>query len=135
MKCEPERGGPCRRCRVNKTECVFKPRANARSTYNEVAAIPPMSLPISGMSNETSSAVLARLAAIESVLGIRAGPTSPALSTLSSNTSRIAATIEEDEGDPSLSGLWQATANLRRFNDPKNVKMWSRPVVSQLWNS
>jgi hypothetical protein len=135
MKCEPEQGGPCRRCRVNKTECVFKPRANARSTYNEVTTIPVMSMPMANMSDETSSAVLARLAAIESVLGIRADPTSPALSTLSSSTNYIAAITEEDEGDSSLSGLWQATANLRRFNDPKNVKMWSRSVVSQLWVS
>jgi hypothetical protein len=97
--------------------------------------IPSTSLPMTNMSNETSSAVLARLAAIESVLGIRADPTSPAPSTLSSNTSRVAVTTEENEGDPSLRGLWQATANLRKFNDPKNVKVWSRTVVSQLWVS
>lgn len=135
MKCEPDRGGPCRRCRVNKIECVFKPRANARPIYNEAPTISPMSRPISNLSNETSSDVLARLAAIESILGIRADLTSPSSNTLASDTNRIAPNTEEDEGDPSLRGLWQATVNLKRFNDPKMVKMWSRPVVSQLWLS
>ncbi|KAF2004260.1 hypothetical protein P154DRAFT_543412 [Amniculicola lignicola CBS 123094] len=129
MKCEPERGGPCRRCRISKTECVFKPQVNARQPDAEIQ--PPN---FSG-SEDTSPAVLARLAAIETVLGIRGGPASPTLSALSSNRTFGAAQIGEDEGDPVLSGLWQATANLRRFTDPQNVKVWSRSVVSQLWFS
>ncbi|KAF2707307.1 hypothetical protein K504DRAFT_483431 [Pleomassaria siparia CBS 279.74] len=126
MKCEPERGGPCRRCRVNKIECVFKPRANARSPSRDIIE----SILVTG---ETSSDILRRLAVIESVLGINTDQTSTT-QVASSNIASVA-TIDEEEGNASLSGLWRPTANLRRFTDPRNTKIWSRSVVSQLWVS
>lgn len=50
------------------------------------------------------------------------------------NPTQITA-IEDEPGDPSLNGLWQATANLRRFTDPRNAKLWTKEVVSKLWTS
>ncbi|ORY11746.1 hypothetical protein BCR34DRAFT_483798 [Clohesyomyces aquaticus] len=130
MKCEPERGGPCKRCRNNKTECIFKPRANARQS---IVTPTPMITP---MSNGASSDVIARLAVIESVLGIGNQARQSLISgTFSTNTATVTANVEEDEGDPSLSGLWQATANLKRFTAPRHARIWSPTVVSQLWVS
>jgi hypothetical protein len=131
MKCEPAREGPCKRCRNNGTECVFKPRANARQS---VAISSPESIP---PNDTTSSEVMARLAVIESILGIgrNNGPISSTSSIMYTNTPIIAHPLDEDEGDPNLSGLWQATAALKAYTGPEHLRIWSRSVVSQLWLS
>jgi hypothetical protein len=79
------------------------------------------------MPYETSPDVLARLATIESMLGIGAAP--------QGTTSTVSMAPDESEDDPSLSGLWEAAANLKRFTSPYNVKIWSHAVVVQLWIS
>ncbi|KAH3951409.1 hypothetical protein HBI56_079290 [Parastagonospora nodorum] len=132
MKCEPAHGGPCRRCRNSKIECVFKPRANARQP---TATVSPKALPPHGSSPPE---VLARLAAIEAVLGMNGNnhPISPSSGTVIS-TSPVNTTNaeEEDQGDPTLGGLWPAVEFLRRRNVSATNRIWSRSVVSQLWLS
>ncbi|KAF2027359.1 hypothetical protein EK21DRAFT_102562 [Setomelanomma holmii] len=129
MKCEPQRDGPCKRCRNSKTECIFKPRPNARQPD------PATSTGALQCSDDTSSQVMARLAVIESVLGIsNSGSICPISERVSSLTPILTADLEDRESDPSLAERWQATANLRRFTAPKHSKIWSRPVVSQLWS-
>lgn len=130
MKCEPERDGPCKRCRNNQTECIFKPRANARQPD-------PMTSPQRlSITQGVSAEVKARLDVIESILGIRpGGPLSPAHSSFTSSTPYMVPTQEEDPGDPSLSGLWQAADSLKKLMGSSHGKVWSRTVISQLWSS
>lgn len=77
------------------------------------------------LSSDVQSSVLSRLATIESMLGI--GQYSQERS--------VVADVDELDVDDSLNGLWEATANLKRFTNPKYTKMWSRSVVRQLWDS
>jgi hypothetical protein len=133
MKCEPAQGGPCRRCKNSKIECIFRPRANARQS----AAI----LPASTLSpSETPSAdVMARLAVIESVLGIGGNvgrnnnPTSPNSATFMLASPMNSTTIGIEDADPALSGLWPAVECLKGYSATGNL--WSKSVVSQLWLS
>lgn len=131
MKCEPARGGPCRRCRNSKIECVFRPRANARQT---TALIPANTLV---PSEAASPDVMARLAVIEAVLGISGNntTTSPGSGTFISTSPGIAAISEDEQGDPTLSGLWPAIETLKGRNGSANARSWSKSVVSQLWLS
>jgi hypothetical protein len=133
MKCEPARTGPCKRCRNNKIECVFRPRANARQS---TSILPPRS---AEGTDATSSEVLDRLAVIESVLGITRNIAfkDSAANTLHSNSPIGAANIDghEVETDQALEGLWQTTAILQQHTAPNQSNLWSRPVVSQLWLS
>ena len=78
------------------------------------------------LSEDVTASVLTRLEIIESMLGIQLS---------AQEEPNLLARLDEDEEDPSLSGLWEATANLRRFTSPKNAKIWSRSVVKQLWVS
>ncbi|EAT82225.1 hypothetical protein SNOG_10831 [Parastagonospora nodorum SN15] len=116
----------------SKIECVFKPRANARQP---TATVSPKALPPHGSSPPE---VLARLAAIEAVLGMNGNnhPISPSSGTVIS-TSPVNTTNaeEEDQGDPTLGGLWPAVEFLRRRNVSATNRIWSRSVVSQLWLS
>ncbi|KAH7093647.1 hypothetical protein FB567DRAFT_177989 [Paraphoma chrysanthemicola] len=130
MKCEPQRHGPCKRCRNSKTECVFIPRANARQPDASISPGVPQS------SEGSSSEVMARLSVIESMLGISSDvPISPTSDTFSTFIPITTTDPEENESGSNLSGLWQATADLKRFTAPKHMKIWSRRVVSQLWSS
>ncbi|CAI6338713.1 unnamed protein product [Periconia digitata] len=134
MKCEPERGGSCRRCRKNGTPCVFTARANARQSPTR-----PVSEKASrSLSEKGSHDVMARLAVIETILGIDDKhydiPTLQAFSSESAHAPLLAEE-NEDAGDPSLVGLWTATANLERYAEVTQTRAWSRSVVSQLWFS
>jgi hypothetical protein len=132
MKCEPAQGGPCRRCRNSKIECVFRPRANARQPAAMVS--PKIALP----HEPASPDVMARLAVIEAVLGISRNndPRSPGSGTVNSTSPIITANLEEeDQDDPSLSGLWPALESLKGRNATTNTRLWSRSVISQLWLS
>lgn len=132
MRCEPERDGPCRRCRKNGTRCVFTARANARQSPTR--PLPERASTVN--SEERSSDVLARLAVIEAILGIGDGNhVTPTFNALSSEPAHDPSVQDEDEGqgDPSLAGLWTATENLKRHAEDSQIRAWSRPVVSQLW--
>ncbi|KAL5115650.1 hypothetical protein ACEQ8H_006449 [Pleosporales sp. CAS-2024a] len=132
MRCEPVQGGPCRRCRNSKIECVFRPRANAR--------LPANTTPVSNMSasDQTPPDVLARLAVIEAMLGIGGNnPISPGPRAFPSTSPTEPAHEHhgEDQGDPALSGLWPAIEALQRRHRSGNTRAWSKYVVSQLWLS
>jgi hypothetical protein len=134
MKCEPAPHGPCKRCRNSKIECIFKPRANARRSTSILDIFPSRSTEALGV---TSPEVLERLAVIEAVLGIERNNTSNNANTSipRSNSPSSAASLDEQEANQGLEGLWHTAAILKRYTPPDQRNLWSRSVVSQLWLS
>ncbi|KAH7380214.1 hypothetical protein DE146DRAFT_288085 [Phaeosphaeria sp. MPI-PUGE-AT-0046c] len=131
MKCEPTRDGDCKRCRNNKTECIYKPRANAR----QHVAVPPT--PYISTTNPASPEVLARLAIIESILGINRDHDVPhPVAEKSPPPGPLdAASTETDSLNQDSYGLSLAITRLRKYTEPHQQDMWSRDIVSQLWLS
>ncbi|RFU26520.1 hypothetical protein B7463_g9817, partial [Scytalidium lignicola] len=77
--------------------------------------------------NRSFQAVLNRLDAIESFLAFNVPP-SPEI------THDINFKYNENSQDPSLLGIWQALAQLRKNPRPvQNNKIWSQDIVRQLW--
>lgn len=131
MKCERSKTGPCRRCRNSHIECVFKPRVNARQS-TVVSSAPCLSV-----GNTASPEVLERLAAIESVLGIRRNmhPPSPQGAGHAPHGSLDIYGTGSEYVDQDTNDLLPATSRLMRYSEPHQRHVWASDVVSQLWRS
>lgn len=150
MKCRIDDGcRSCRRCQRAGIPCIFKARANVGACLAGACTFLIFTLPqaVSRHFAETTigeqrsanplpqwdQSVLERLRTIETILGIQppgAGPHEhfPA---------QDSDVLDEGEvSDPSLRPLWDAVAVLKRIDTtPHNPKIWSRPVIRQLWSS
>ncbi|KAH8756543.1 hypothetical protein BGZ57DRAFT_909225 [Hyaloscypha finlandica] len=132
MKCEvdPDRSASCRRCRLNSTPCIFKPRANAA-----VVQEPSSPRPTSESSGRRIAAqptldpqtVLSRLEKIEALLGIA----SPGQQHVDDDV-----TLRSAEVDSPFHGVWTAATYLKEATrPPQPSNIWERGVIQQLWLS
>ncbi|KAH8693711.1 hypothetical protein BGW36DRAFT_209571 [Talaromyces proteolyticus] len=139
MKCQVDDAPPCRRCKSLKTECIFRPRANAAALHklsetplaNATVAFSGFNFASAPSTNQAS--ILSRLDTIEAILGIKK---------LSDDLLKF--DVEEDldiepdepDGDFPLSGVWKALTRLREIARPsQDSTIWSKKVVKQLWHS
>jgi len=136
MKCEvdPDRTSSCKRCRLSQIPCIFKPRANAAAIPQELV-VPSILRPHQEEGLDASEpkldpkSVLARLAAIEALLGI-------ASSTQSVLDDDVSLQTPDTESESPFSGVWLAAAHLKlSTRPPQSSKIWSRAVIKQLWLS
>lgn len=159
MKCEvdPDRTSSCKRCRLSQIPCIFKPRANVCLGQNQTipyffcrigadfiiqAAAIPQELVVPSILRPHQEegldasepkldpkSVLARLAAIEALLGI-------ASSTQSVLDDDVSLQTPDTESESPFSGVWLAAAHLKlSTRPPQSSKIWSRAVIKQLWLS
>ncbi|OQD82606.1 hypothetical protein PENANT_c020G09474 [Penicillium antarcticum] len=111
MKCEVSGPPPCRRCRQNRVQCVFKPRANASAIHSLVELQQDSSLTcLPGIADHQS--ILNRLSRIEAALGIT------------------------EEGDDEVVSPREPSPKKDLDSVPLNDESaWSRLIVKQLWTS
>ncbi|TVY80419.1 hypothetical protein LSUE1_G003275 [Lachnellula suecica] len=129
MKCEVDlqKDSSCRRCQLSKTECIFKPRANAAA----VVETPSPRAENKGLHPDLPTldpvTVLSRLNTIEALLGIVKAPQQTAEDDVEQGLS--------DSSDVFL-GVWTAAAHLKIITRPQqDFQIWSRAVIKQLWLS
>ncbi|KAH7409149.1 hypothetical protein BKA64DRAFT_388555 [Cadophora sp. MPI-SDFR-AT-0126] len=136
MKCEvdPDRTSSCKRCRLSQIPCIFKPRANAAAIPQELV-VPSILRPLQEEGLDASEpkldprTVLARLAAIEALLGI-VSSSQPVLD------DDVSLQTPDTESESLFSGVWAAAAHLKlTTRPPQSSRIWSRAVIKQLWLS
>ncbi|KAK0109638.1 hypothetical protein ONS95_002319 [Cadophora gregata] len=136
MKCEvdPDRTSSCKRCRISQIPCIFKPRANAAAIPQELI-VPSILRPLHEEGLDAAepkldpTTVLARLAAIEGLLGI-VPSSQPVLD------DDVSLQTPDTESESPFSGVWAAAAHLKlATRPPQSSRIWSRAVIKQLWLS
>ncbi|PVH78178.1 hypothetical protein DL98DRAFT_255716 [Cadophora sp. DSE1049] len=136
MKCEvdPDRTSSCKRCRLSQIPCIFKPRANAAAIPQELV-VPSILRPLQEEGLDASEpkldprTVLARLAAIEALLGI-VSSSQPVWD------DDVSLQTPDTESESPFAGVWAAAAYLKlTTRPPQSSRIWSRAVIKQLWLS
>ncbi|KAJ5747911.1 uncharacterized protein N7511_009607 [Penicillium nucicola] len=128
MKCEVSGSPPCRRCKQNQVQCVFKPRANASAIHGLIELQQDANLAfLPGIAEHQS--ILNRLARVEAALGISEREDDEVASSHGKSP-------EEEVDSAPLQGVWKAVAQLRIMTrSSSDESVWSQPIVKQLWSS
>ncbi|KAH7055701.1 hypothetical protein B0J12DRAFT_427502 [Macrophomina phaseolina] len=135
MKCQVEPGSNiCRRCRVQKIDCIFKPRANAAIIREPIDVRSDQDR---RLSTADPSSVLSRLEVIEALLGIRPSARGAHASPASQTDAGPSGSHSfDDDDDPEFTGLKPAVSLLRCLaRQPQNDRIWVPSVMKQLWTS